>query len=377
MKKEGWSDTVHHHYGFWPSYADSVIIEMHTSNGLVGIGEATVLPWYYGNTLEHNQAMLELYGRSISGQDPENLALIHKLVGASIGYGAPGPKASIDALDMALFDIIGQARSQPIYGLLGGAYQTEFDLQTNLYLDTPDAMAEAALEYVKRGFQGLKIKCGMEVEERGWSLKGANDDIRKLVKTLEVVPESISVDADFNQSWGTAMRTIQFVKSFGLERYSNLALEQPTKFQDITGAGEIVKAVRLPLVLDEAIYSPEMLIEVIRHKAAHRIVAKPPRVGGLTESRRLIVIAEAAGINVSVDGGPYSKIGDTSLCHLAATVKEPYPLDCEFHTWIKENPVKSGGVELEGGKAKMSPAAGLGVKLDYDAIESMKVPAPS
>lgn len=187
------------------------------------------------------------------------------------------------------------------------------------------------------------------------------------------MPSTVYVDGDCNQSWGSARRAITLVKAYNLERYNNLALEQPVRYLDISGARDIARAVALPLVLGETIFSSEMLIEVIRLNAAHRIVAKPTRVGGLIEGRKLVTIAEAANINVSVDGGPYSKIGDTALCHLAATIKEPYPLCSEFHTWIKEDPVKSGGLTLEDGWAKVSSAPGLGIKLDYDAIEEMEI----
>jgi L-Ala-D/L-Glu epimerase len=374
LQKEGWSqDDKHHNYKFWPSEIQNIIIVIHTTGGLVGIGEAPVLHWYYGNTLEHNRRILQLYEEDVKGEDPTNLARIHSLIEKSVGYGAPGSKASLDALDMALLDIAGRAESLPVHQLLGGAYQTEFDLQTNLYLDTADAMAEKGAEYVQMGYKGLKIKCGLEVEEKGWSLANAGRDLEKLKRTLDTVPDTIAVDGDFNQSWGSAIRTIQMVKAHSLERYQNLGLEQPIKFQDLEGASMIASELSLPLILDETIFSQEMLIEVIRRKAAHRIVVKPPRLGGLVESRKSIIIAEAAGINVSVDGGPYSKIGDTALCHLAATVKEPYPVDCEFHTWLRENPVKSGGVTLEAGVAKISQRPGLDIELDFDAIEQMRI----
>lgn len=76
-------------------------------------------------------------------------------------------------------------------------------------------------------------------------------------------------------------------------------------------------------------------------------------------------------MNVSIDSTPYSKIGDTAVAHLAATVREPYLLEVETHTWLKENPVKAGGVNLENGRARIDSKPGLGMELDNDAIEKM------
>jgi L-alanine-DL-glutamate epimerase-like enolase superfamily enzyme len=376
--KEGWAaGSQYHSYYFWPSETTSIIIEVQTSNGLIGVGEAAVEHWYYGNTLEHNSKTLELYEERIKGEDPENLARIHRLADSVIGRGAPSSTSSKDALDTALLDIAGQAHSEPIYNLLGGAYQTSFELMTNLYLDTADAMAQKAMESVKDGYTGLKIKCGMEVEEKGYSLKNIYKDLAKLVKTLEVVPSTIQIDGDCNQSWGSAHRAISLIKANNLERYANLGIEQPLGYLDLQGASKIGKATSVPVVLDESIFSPEMLIEVIRNGAADRIVVKPSRVGGLTESKKLITIAEAASINVCLDNSPCSKIGMTAMCHAAALVKEPYPACADLHTWLKEDPVKKGGLTVEDGLAKISSAPGLGIELDYDVLEKIKVRSQS
>ena len=372
--KEGWSDTAgHHNYEFWPANIPSIIIEIQTSNGLTGIGEAPVEHWYYGNTLEHNSKVLKLYEKRIKNEDPINLNRIEKILDGVMSRGAPSAKPSKDATVTALLDIIGQARSEPIYNLLGGALQTEFLLMTNLYLDTANAMAEQAVKFVKGGYTGLKIKCGMEVEEKGWSLNNAKSDLAKLVKALEVTPDTIYVDADFNQSFGSAHRAISLVRAYDLEKYGNLSLEQPTGYLDLEGASKITRAITLPLVLDETIFSAKMMIEVVRRAAADRICLKPSRVGGLMEARRIIAIAEAAEIGIGLDHVPCSKIGDSALCHIAATVREPYPICADLSTWIKENPVKHGGVTWDNGQAKLPSKSGLGIELNRDILEEIEL----
>lgn len=304
VRKEGWGDDKYHKFGFWPSEAPSLIIEVQTSNGLVGLGEAVVSHWYYGNTLQHNSSTLRLYEQRLENEDPENLNRIHKLLDSAIGHGSQNVKASQDALVTALLDIIGQDRDEPIYNLLGGAYQKEFELMTNLYLATPEEMANQALDYAKRGYTGLKIKCGTEVQERGWSLPAVEKDVEKLTTTLEGVPSTVYVDGDCNQAWGPAHRAISIIRSHGLEKYGNFAIEQPTAYFDLAGASKISRSVSVPVILDESVMSPEIVVEIIRKEAADRIVVKPSRVGGLIESRKIINLAEAAKIAVSLDNSP-------------------------------------------------------------------------
>jgi L-alanine-DL-glutamate epimerase-like enolase superfamily enzyme len=373
--REGWSEeskTGTKKYEIWPSTMPAVLIKIITADGQMGVGEAMAMHWYLGNTQVHNYKLLQLYGKQLKGEDPRNLERIHKTLVSIAGRGAPSARAADDAVDMALLDLLGKAWGEPVYNLLGGAHHLKIPINPNLYLGTPEQMAEQAKKCVKLGYRALKIKCGMDIEENGWSLETVAWDIKKLVRTLEEVPETVLIDADSNQSWGNYKRAISIVKTFGLEKYLNLGIEQPVQYMDIEGASKIARAIGLPLILDESIFSPESLLDVIRRNAADKIVIKTARVGGIYVARKMIAMAETAGIDVAIDGLPYSKIGDTAMSHLAATIREPYPGDLETHTWLKENPVKSGGLVVEDGYAKVPSSPGLGIELDETAIEEMR-----
>jgi len=351
-----------------------VIVKVETDNGLLGIGESSVQRLYLGNTLAQTCRILKLYDEVLHGVDPANFEQITKIMKANWARSAPIARSVDEGVDMALYDLLGRAYGVPVYKLLGGANQTKIELQTQLYHSDPAALADLAESYVKRGFHGVKIKTGVDLMTKGWSREVLDSEIKKMTATLERVPRNILVDADSNQYWGTARRAIDIVKSYDLEDYPNLAIEQPVNYFDIEGAAEVARSISLPVILDETILSPEILIEVIRRKAAHRIVIKPARVGGVYTARKMITIAEAAGINVSLDTIPYSRIGDTALCHLQATVKEPYPLDCEGFMWLKEDPIKSGGLKIvDGGFAELPSSPGFGIELDDAKIEEMRI----
>ena len=85
----------------------------------------------------------------------------------------------------------------------------------------------------------------------------------------------------------------------------------------------------------------------------------------------MISICESANIGVSVDSCPFSLLGDTACCHIAATVPKPYPVDCEGHVsfldWGEEEMVK-GGITIRDGRAHLPDAPGLGVEVDWEAV---------
>jgi L-alanine-DL-glutamate epimerase-like enolase superfamily enzyme len=365
--KPGWQGR----YYFWPSQIGKVIVKIHTSNGLVGLGETHAEPHYYGNTLVQDLKLLELYERAIKGEDPTNTVNIHRIMDKIAGRGCPNPQSARSGIDMALYDLKGKALDVPVYSLLGGAFRNEFELKTDLYYSTPEEMVKESLDYVKKGYRGLKIKIGLEVESSGFSPELLELETRKLKAVLEAVPKSVLIDADANQAWESAGRTIQMFHG-EFEEYKNLALEQPIPYWDLDGLSTIARELSIPLILDETITDTHILIQAIRKQACDRICIKLARVGGLYVASKLIHIAESAGLNICIDG-LYSRLGEAALCHLAAIVRDPFPLAAESRFWFKEDPMKGGAI-IENGIATIPERPGLGVELDEDLIHECMAP---
>ena len=138
----------------------TVIVRINTDSSVSGLGEAATEPAYYNQTLGTLLDWLRAYGIALKGADPSNIVNAHKIMNTVSGESSPGCHPARAAIDLALYDLIGKARGCPVYDLLGGAYRTDFSLLTNLYELTPQEKAAATIEYVNRGFRGLKIKVG-------------------------------------------------------------------------------------------------------------------------------------------------------------------------------------------------------------------------
>jgi L-alanine-DL-glutamate epimerase-like enolase superfamily enzyme len=288
---------------------------------------------------------------------------------AEVGGGMPGGRGARSGVDMALYDLVGKAREVPVHALLGGAYRREFELLTNLYHKTPEEMAAASRYFVGQGFKGLKIKVGDVLLAKGWNRDNFEAELAKLKAALEVVPSDVYIDADANQGWRSAKWAVAVLQRFSA--YDNLSIEQPLPYADLDGAAFIRAHSKTPVILDESIWSPEALMQIVRMGACDRIVLKLNRLGGFLPSLQAITICEAAGIGVSVDTNPYTIVGDTACCHIAAVARTPYPVDCEGHVSFldigKPNPFR-GGITVSAGRAKLPDAPGLGVDVDWDLL---------
>ena len=355
----------------WARGVYSIIIRVNTDEGISGLGEATTITHYYGETQEGMMKLLESYERLLVGEDPFDVASAHCQMNLVTGADAPGCHSARAAIDMALYDIIGKAKNQPVYEVWGGAYRTEFEMLTNLYEDTPEEKARACQESVRKGFRGLKIKVGDILLTRGWSIENLRKEKDKLIAALEAVPPDIYIDADANQSWQSAKIAANIVEDLLQDKYyPNLSLEQPLHYLDISGHSYLRRSVKVPIILDESVLSPEAMLQIAKNDAADRIVLKLNRVGGFWPARKVINIAEAASMGISVDTMPFTKLGDTANCHLAATIKDPYPVDAEGHLWFETTPFK-GGIEIKNGRAILPKVPGLGMQLDEEILRSM------
>ncbi|MEE9191299.1 MAG: mandelate racemase/muconate lactonizing enzyme family protein [Candidatus Aerophobetes bacterium] len=355
----------------WASGVPSIIIRVTTDEGISGLGEATTMTWYFNETQEGMMKLLQSYEEVLVGEDPFNVTGAHCRMDLVTGEDAPGCHSARGAVDMALYDIIGKAQNRPVYEVLGGAYRTEFEMLTNLYEDTPEEKAKACQESVRKGFRGLKIKVGDILLTRGWSIENLRKEKDKLIAALEAVPPDIYIDADANQSWQSAKIAANIVEDLLQDKYyPNLSLEQPLHYLDISGHSYLRRSVKVPIILDESVLSPEAMLQIAKNDAADRIVLKLNRVGGFWPARKIINIAEAASMGISVDTMPFTKLGDTANCHLAATIKDPYPVDAEGHLWFETTPFK-GGIEIKNGRAILPKAPGLGMELDEELLRSM------
>jgi len=353
----------------WASGVPSIVVRVDTDEGISGLGEATTMTWYFNETQEGMMKLLESYEQLLTGEDPFNVDKAHCRMDLITGADAPGCHSARAAIDMALYDIIGKAQNRPVYEVLGGAYRTEFEMLTNLYEDSPEEKAKVCKESVRKGFRGLKIKVGDILLTKGWSMQNLRKEKDKLIAALEAVPPDIYVDADANQSWTNAKIAVNMVEELFQDKYyPNLSLEQPLHYLDISGHSFLRRSTKVPIILDESVLSPEAMLQIAKHAAADRIVLKLNRVGGCWPARKVISIAEAASIGISVDTMPFTKLGDTANCHLAATIKDPYPVDAEGHLWFDANPFR-GGIEIKNGRAILPKEPGLGVELDEEILK--------
>lgn len=359
-KKKG--TMVHAREGWFANIAlkENVFVRIQTDEGIVGWGEACAHP-VTSETQAGIVSAVELFGRTIAGKDPFQIGAIHAALDHLFLQGNGGARC---AIDIALYDIMGKASGQPIYNLLGGAYQKTFGRLATMPRAEPERMGEHAALLVKNGYTCFEPKMTGHLES-------LDADADRLEAILDAVPPGCLVIADPNQTWGTAKDTIEIL----LRRFAgvpNLAIEQPVMYHDLEGLAAITRAVPHKVVADEAIQNPATVIQIASSRIADMISLKLGKCGGFYKALQMMRIAEAAGLPIRIDWTQGSALLDTAAGHLHAAVRlvgcDP---GMDYQLRIKDKPVAEGGAEIKDGKVVMPESPGLGLTLDEKLIKGL------
>jgi L-Ala-D/L-Glu epimerase / N-acetyl-D-glutamate racemase len=353
---------VHAREGWFANVAlkENVFVKVHTDAGLVGWGEACAHP-VTSETQASIVSTVELFGRTIVGRDPFQIGAIHAALDHLFLHGNNGARC---AIDIALYDIMGKSSGQPIYNLLGGAFQKTFGRLATMPRGTPREMAEQAARLLEDGYTCFEPKMTGQLES-------LDADADRLEAILAAVPSTCLIIADPNQTWGTAKQTIELL----LRRFPhtpNLAIEQPVMYHDLNGLAAITQAVPHQVVADEAIQDLPTMIEIASRRIADMVSLKLGKCGGFYKALQMMRIAEAAGLPIRIDWTQGSALLDTATGHLHAAVRlvacDP---GMDYRLRIRDEPVVDGGARVSAGKIVMPDAPGLGLTLDEKLIETL------
>src|SRR6478672_1682787 len=136
---------------------DSTIVGVETDAGIAGFGEVCPLgPFYLPAYANGVRAGIQELGPHLIGEDPRELGKLNRRMDAAL-KGHPYVKSGID---MACWDILGQACGLPVCELMGGRYGDDFHLYRAISQESPDAMARSVAGYRAEGYRRFQLKVG-------------------------------------------------------------------------------------------------------------------------------------------------------------------------------------------------------------------------
>jgi len=332
--------------------AKHIIIRLHDSDGLVGVGEGVPARFVTGEAPETAFEAAKLYARLLVGKNPLEIeARLSELE----RFMLKNPAVRC-AFDIALYDLLAKHANLPLYALLGGAKKVIHSNRT-IGMDTPEAMAITAKRHVENGVTALKVKVGTDRDE----------DIARIRSIrLSVSPSAPRIRLDANQAWDeiTALNILT-----ALEEYDVEVCEQPLPYWDFDGLKRLRARSPIAIMADESIFDAHDAFRLAQMGAVDFFNIKLAKSAGLRGALRINMIGAAAGIQCMLGGMSETRIGVSAGAHLICACPNItlYDLDSPFH--FNEDPV-AGGVDFQpNGTVTLTDAPGHGADLKPEWIE--------
>jgi muconate cycloisomerase len=331
--------------------ATTVVVELATNDGLVGVGQTAVDAPFYGEPAAAIKVNIDTYlAPAIAGLSPLDIEQVHAAMNAAL----PGHLSAKAGVDLALWDVKGKALNVPVYQLLGGRLRDGVALMSMVHRADPETMFRDTETQLRTPYPVLKMKVGIDVAE---------DIVRyRAVQDAAAGRAVIQVDGNGGYSLGDAISALS-----AMDRIGGLGMiEQPVKRLD--EMGELARRFGAPVMADESIHAPDDAIEVIKRGAAQAALLKITKHGGLLNVLKIAHIAEAAGIDLSV--AIYYDVIAAAAAHVAAALPAitwPSP-----PTGLEET-ILTESIEPDGILMPVPEGPGLGVELDQEKIRRYAV----
>jgi L-alanine-DL-glutamate epimerase-like enolase superfamily enzyme len=349
----GWSDEIQ------PEECVHTLIAVLTDEGLIGYGSVFTNDALVKAALN----VLEPLYRGENALEPERVS--EKLHQHTFWMGRGGSLThTISGIDIALWDILGQATGQPVGRLLGGRYRERVRPYASILMEEPEPLAAHLHALKAEGFRAFKM---------GWGPFGRRDNPRLDEAIVRAAREAIGPDnwlmvdaggsdAYWPNGYKWALRTAEMLKDYDVYWFEEAL--KPDALDDYVA---LRRAAPLPIAGGEVLTRRQAFQPWLQAGAFDIVQPDVTKVGGISEERRIGWMAQENGVRfiphgwntalgLAADLQLASAFAETNFVeyltgspYIDAIVAEPWRLDADGMLAIPDRP-------------------GLGIALDPDAV---------
>jgi L-alanine-DL-glutamate epimerase-like enolase superfamily enzyme len=362
------------------SAQDSIVVEVTTDEGIVGIGETDLNAWIARACIEApgTHTMDVGLAQTIVGLDPlDPPAVWDRLYVGSAMSGRRGAVVhALGALDIALWDICGKAAGKPIWQLFGDPVQDALTPYASLlpHERDMDSFQQALVDQARwaraEGFRAAKLEL---LWTGPYASTGLAERDTQMVETIAAVRHAVGPDfqlmVDVGYAWTSSRRALEIIETW--TDYDVYFVETPLWVDDLEGYAELSSRSPIQVAAGEWLSTRYDFLDLMDRGGVQVVQPDVGRVGGLTEAWRVCELAAERG-RLVVPHGWKTGITVAATAQLAAvTSNMPYfeyvPPAVAESALRRELLIDEP--RLNNGKFDLPRRPGLGVELDRDALE--------
>jgi L-alanine-DL-glutamate epimerase-like enolase superfamily enzyme len=349
----GWSEELR------PEDCVHTLVAVHTEDGITGLGSV----FTNDAVVRASIAMMEPLFRGENALEPERVS--EKLHQNTFWTGRGGSLThAISGIDIALWDILGQATGQPVGRLLGGRCRERVQPYASLLMTDPEGMKEKLLSVKAKGFRAFKI---------GWGPFGRRNAAldEKIVRAAReavgpdarLMVDAGGSDAHWTNGYKWALRTATMLADYDIHWF-----EEPLNPDSLEDFALLREHSPVPISGGEVLTRRQAFQPWLENHAFDIVQPDVTKVGGISEERRIGWMAQDHGIRF-IPHGWNTGVGLAADLHLASVF--PGTDLVEYLTgspFIDE--LTEGGWSLDAdGMLAIPSTPGLGMKLNSSALE--------
>ena len=374
-------------------FPNITMLELETDSEIVGLGETYYTPRTIVTYIE------EVLAPMLLDSDPLQIeAFWRRAYDGSHVYGNKGLEMrALAAVDVALWDILGQHCGQPIWQLLGGnthpdgvlvyntcasagyaqgtpgIRRTNVAEVTQLYRDYEAWHEDAgvlAKSLLEMGIKAMKIWPfdGAALTNRGQTIswKEIDDGLRPFKQVRDAVGLDIDIILEGHGYW--ALQPARRIAE-ALEPYKPAMLEDLMKPDNPRTLAKLRESTRTPICASELLMNRYAVEDLIRADACDVVMTDVVWAGGITEARKIANMAETNNMGVIFHDctGPVALATATHLSLNAPNAIIQESVRAHYRTWYRD--IVTAVPEVRDGMITVPPGPGLGTELapDIDA----------
>jgi L-alanine-DL-glutamate epimerase-like enolase superfamily enzyme len=336
----------------------TTLLRVYTDDGRVGLGSVYSYPALVYLIVKQQLEPL------LIGEDPTEVeALWERMYRVTRWYGRKGVTMStLGGLDVAFWDLRGQALGKPIWELLGGSRDACPAYASALLWKEPAALAEEAAGHIARGFRRVKMRLGRNEEYDRAAVRAVQRAIGP--------GHDLIVDASMRYHLDLARRMGKFLGEMGAFWF-----EEPFQPEDLASYTALRGKVPVRIAQGENDFGTQGFGELIRERAVDIVQPDVSRAGGISEVYRVGQMAREAGLEVATHTW-----SDAVAVMANAQVVSALPNGLTVEVDQTGNPfideLLAEPLRVREGLLRLGHAPGLGIQLDARAVERYRMKDP-
>lgn len=380
-----------------------MLLRLHTDDGLVGHGETYYTPHAIA-ALIHDWMAERLLGADALAVESHWRFLYER----STAFGSPGAEMrALSAIDVALWDILGQACGQPIYRLLGGpvrpkvpVYNTcggpTYGARTDKSGPAPhpgwpgygdvgskgplqdnwaslNAAGDLAEELLAEGIPAMKLWPFDRFAHAGGGLRIGWDEIEQGMQPLRAIRDRVGMKIEILIEGHAFFHLPAALRiAAALREIQPLWLEDVLRVDCVQTLADFRRQSGMPIAASEMLLSRRDYVQVLQQRAADYVMIDPTWNGGISETMRVGHLAQTFNLPVTMHDctGPITLFSGLHCAASLPNVVLQETVRAHIRTFYSK--LVDTGPTIAEGRAELPQGPGLGTRLLPELFEPGK-----